>query len=312
LIKEPQNMTKVFVSYCHAQGQWVWNRLVPALKAGGTEVLIDRERFEAGKAILTQMDAVQDQAERQLLVLSPEYLASNVCAHEMKRAIDLDPDFSQGTVIPVLRADCKLPNNIKRPNPLYVDVRDDREDEPWDKLLGACGADLGVAAPHWQDVRDELWQLLAQDYSVNLVVSGERVAWRPMIQHLADELSPGLVQVDLNSGHTIPRPGLLREMLGGAKANSAMPPPPHDLSRFQEIVESRTAPTRIALVHFDLVAQRNYGIDLFSTVRYLASERRKLVLLIQSRQPFDVLLPPDSPTLTSWLDLKRVKLRGRL
>ncbi len=69
-------MTKVFVSYCHAQGEWVWDRLVPVLKAGGAEVLIDRERFEAGKAIFGQMDAVQDQAERQLLVLSPEYLAS--------------------------------------------------------------------------------------------------------------------------------------------------------------------------------------------------------------------------------------------
>ena len=136
-------MAGVFVSYCHAQGEWVWDRLVPVLKAGGAEVLIDRERFEAGKAIFGQMDAVQDQAERQLLVLSPEYLASKPCTHEMKRAIDLDPDFNQGIVIPGLRADCKLPNNIKRPNPLYVDLRDDRQDEPWDKLLAACGADLG-------------------------------------------------------------------------------------------------------------------------------------------------------------------------
>jgi hypothetical protein len=95
-VQELQNMTKVFVSYCHAQGPWVWDRLVPVLKGSGAEVLIDRERFEAGKAIIGQMDAVQDQAERQLLVLSPEYLASKPCGHEMKRAIALDPDFSRG------------------------------------------------------------------------------------------------------------------------------------------------------------------------------------------------------------------------
>ncbi len=36
---------------------------MPCLKAGGAEVLIDRERFEAGKALLGQMDAAQDAAD---------------------------------------------------------------------------------------------------------------------------------------------------------------------------------------------------------------------------------------------------------
>ena len=49
---------KVFISYSHRQGDWVWDRLVPCLKAGGAEMLIDRERFEAGKALTGQMDTV--------------------------------------------------------------------------------------------------------------------------------------------------------------------------------------------------------------------------------------------------------------
>jgi len=32
-------MVKVFVSYSHRQGEWVWGRLVPVLKASGAEVL---------------------------------------------------------------------------------------------------------------------------------------------------------------------------------------------------------------------------------------------------------------------------------
>ena len=63
-------MTKVFVSYNHQQGEWVWDRLRPCLKAGGAEVLIDSERFEVGKAVVGQMDTVQDQADKHLLVLS--------------------------------------------------------------------------------------------------------------------------------------------------------------------------------------------------------------------------------------------------
>ena len=299
-------MTKVFVSYCHAQGNWVWDRLVPVLKAGGADVLIDRERFEAGKAIFKQMDAMQDQAERHLLVLSPDYFESKkYCVREMNRAIDTDPDFSKGTVVSLLVEKCEVPAKLNKA--LYLDFRDERQADPWDKLLAACEAELGIAASKWLDVRDELRQLLTQDSSVNLVVSGDKVAWRSLIQHLADEHLPGLVQVDLNSGHTIHRPGLLREILGGAKAASAMPAPPEDLGRFQEVVESRPARTRIALLHFDLVRQRNYGIDFFTTLRYLASERRKIVLLIHSRQPFDSLLPADAPTLHSGLDLKKVE-----
>lgn len=57
-------MTKTFVSYCHRQGDWVWEQLVPCLKAGGAEVLIDRERFELGMALVGQMDALQDQADK--------------------------------------------------------------------------------------------------------------------------------------------------------------------------------------------------------------------------------------------------------
>ncbi len=86
-------MTRTFISYCHQQGNWVWGRLSPCLKAGGAEVLIDRERFEVGKALIGQMDALQDQADQHLLVLSADYLSSPYCRHEMDRAIALDPDF---------------------------------------------------------------------------------------------------------------------------------------------------------------------------------------------------------------------------
>src|SRR4051812_45243844 len=86
---------KVFISYSHIQGEWVRDRLCPALKAGGAEVLIHVKRFQAGVALYQQMDATQDQADVHLLVLSPDYLSSAACIHEMERAVALDPAFSK-------------------------------------------------------------------------------------------------------------------------------------------------------------------------------------------------------------------------
>lgn len=45
---------KVFVSYRHAHRGWVFDNLVPCLWAGGAEVLIDHNYFEAGKEIKGQ------------------------------------------------------------------------------------------------------------------------------------------------------------------------------------------------------------------------------------------------------------------
>ena len=67
-------MPRVFISYRHSDGEWVWNRLTPCLEAGGAEVLIDRERFQAGIAVVGQMDAAQDRADVHVLVITKEYL----------------------------------------------------------------------------------------------------------------------------------------------------------------------------------------------------------------------------------------------
>jgi len=43
---------KLFVRHSHAQADWVRERLVPCLKAGGAEVLIDHGRFVAGPPVV--------------------------------------------------------------------------------------------------------------------------------------------------------------------------------------------------------------------------------------------------------------------
>ncbi|MCP4655129.1 MAG: toll/interleukin-1 receptor domain-containing protein [bacterium] len=295
----------VFVSYSHRQGEWVWDRLVPCLKAGGAEVLIDRERFDAGRAVVGQMDATQDAADVHVLVLSPEYLASDFCVHEMERAIATDPGFERGTVVPVRRGDCPLPDAVRGPNPLYADLRDDGAAEPWELVLRACGADLGTGAPAWLGARDEVRRLLERGQSVNLV-TGPGVAWRPLVADLRRELSD-LVTVDLEKPTAYSRRGLVAEILRALGATAPVPDEPDDLAALERALEARRRPSRVALIHFDSASR--YDVDLFRALRYLVMDSRRLVLLAQSRRPFAVLLPRDHPL--SELVVETVELPGQ-
>ncbi len=103
----------------------MFERLLPALRGGGAQVIVDRERFAAGRAVVGQMDEWQDAAAKTLLVLTPEYLASACCQHEMRRAIARDPDFRDGRVIPLRRVACPLPPEIVAGGPLHIDLTDD-------------------------------------------------------------------------------------------------------------------------------------------------------------------------------------------
>jgi hypothetical protein len=295
---------KVFISYSHVQRDWVWDKLAPSLRAGGAEVLIDRRDFVAGPGLVVQMDAVQDLADRHVLVLSQSYVKSEICRHEMERAVALDPTFARQLVVPVRKDDVEIPLAIKEPRSLYVDLRDDGDADQWGKLLEACKADLGIAAPDWLRARDETLQFLDRDQSVNLVVPGS-ARWRPLIADLSPRTNPGLVSVDLQNPATVPRRGFIAAMLGALGSKTAIPQPPEDLPELGRALLA-LGRSRIALFHFDMVLHRpDYDVNLFGALRYLM-EQRQLVLLVQSRAPFLALLPRDHPL--SGIDLRTVRL----
>lgn len=303
----------IFVSYNHTQAEWVRDRLVPVLKAGGAEVLVDHERFTAGRGVLGQMDATQDAADVHVLVFSPEYLASDYCVHEMERAVALDPRFERGVVVPVKRVDALLPDVIRQGNPLYANLVDDGVTEDgvaaaWDLVLGACEADVGASVPDWLEARDEARLLLERGRSVNLVVEGE-VKWRELLEDLRRGELADLVVVDLEKPATASRRGLVGEMLRVLGMMATVPVEPEDLGELDRFLSTR-ARSRLALIHFDLAAHREaYGVDLFAALRYLVMESRRVVLLVQSRRPFASLLPVGHPL--SEIDLQTVVVRGR-
>lgn len=66
--------------------------------------------------------------------------------------------------------------------PLYIDLRDASKPDSWQLLLRCCAAELGTTAPAWLTARDEVANALGKFRSVNLVVRGERLRWRELIE----------------------------------------------------------------------------------------------------------------------------------
>ena len=280
-------------------------RLYPVLKAGGADVLMDVLRFQAGLGVFGQMDATQDLAEIHLLVLSPDYLASAPCLHEMRRAVAGLP----GCVLPVVREDCPLPPEILGSDPLlYVKLMDDGRADQWDLVTSRCGVDLGVSAAEWLRVREQVRDALLDGRSVNLLVKGV-LDRKGLFGQLRKDLV-GLAIVDLYSGATAGRQNLITEIFLELGMKDEAKAPPNDLRDLHRRVMAAPTRVRLAFLNFDIITSRanTYKADFFSALKFLVDER-KLTLLIESSEPFATLLPPAN--YLSQIQVKTVELRGR-
>lgn len=297
---------KVFISYAHINGDWVLNRLQPVLEAAGVEVVIDRERFKSGPPVKGQMDGAQDKADKSLLVLTPEYLQSEFCMHEMDRALSRNSASDGQHVVPIVRGSVDMPDAIEPL--LWTDLIDDRNHDAWNLLMRACESTLSVTAPVWLESRDRVLRHLQNGQSVNLVTSKNAGnAWRTLVSHLNDHL-PQLGLLDLMSGAVNTRPGFVRKFLDACQASREVPGRPDDLTVLDEAVKRKEIPPIVALTHFEIAPGRasEFDNDLFYAIRHLIDER-KLTLLIQSREKhFAELLPPDH--VLSFIDIRTVPL----
>jgi len=303
----------IFISYSHKDGEWVHNYLLPVLRAATADVLIDIERFTAGKAVRGQLDDAQDRAKFQILVVTKSYLESDYCRHEMNRAIAGDPGFSKGKVLPIRRdsvdlPDCLVPNSKLGSEPIYVDLRSHKDIAPWKLLLGSCGLALpGTDAPSWFRTLDQTKKHLERGESVNLVVRNPEVDWRHWLVELTDTRFDELASVDLDHPRAVPRNGLISEILKATgRSHADVPSPPDDLPLLADAFENGER-SFLALRHFDSVKHRDhYGPDFFSSLRWAVMDVRQLVLLAHTDVPVADLLPPRHQL--SAIDFKTVEL----
>jgi len=299
---------KVFISYRHQQAELVRTVLYPVLSAGGAVVVVDYKSFTAGLAVRRQMKAAQKKADIHLLVLTPDYFQSDYCVEEMQRAFALDPGFSKGLVLPVMLERCDLPPEIQRHQPLYVDLTGKRQQdaEAWKLLMQRCEADLGTSVPNWLRAFRNTTGALQRQKSVNLLVKGSP-KWHGFIVEVK-RVFPDMGIVDLESGKTVARAGLVAEILRTVAAYTAPVPKGGDLAELERVLEAQK-PSILALKHFDSVGKRDNYREFYSSLRYLVMQQRQLTLLVESRAPFATLLPRNHAL--SFLDMETVELGSR-
>jgi hypothetical protein len=108
----PETAYDVFISYSHLDADWVFEWLVPRLKAADLKVCTDRESFELGVPALINMENAVATSRHTLLVLTPAYLASEWTMYEQILTQTQDPIGLRQRTIPVLRQPCDLPPRI--------------------------------------------------------------------------------------------------------------------------------------------------------------------------------------------------------
>jgi len=120
--QEIHRRADVFISYSHHDKDWVQNCLLPQLESANARVWIDFRDFQPGTPILSEVERAVSKSRKTLLVLTPDYLASEWTDFEHVLTQTLDPASRGQRLIPLLLKPCELPPRIRALT--YLDFTD--------------------------------------------------------------------------------------------------------------------------------------------------------------------------------------------
>lgn len=124
----------VFLSHNQADKPKV-RLLAERLRSAGVRVWFDEWVIKAGEIISLKVDEGLEQSRVLLLCISPEALASGWVALERSTAIHRDPFNAGRRFIPLLLAECDLPDTLAKYK--YLDFREE-SDAIFAELLASC------------------------------------------------------------------------------------------------------------------------------------------------------------------------------
>ena len=125
-------MVDVFISYSHLDRSWVIKVLEPWLTAHSFSYLIDYRNFVAGALGINEMQRCVEESRHTLIVLSPNYVASEWSTLENVMAQSLDPAAINRRLVPIMQETCTLPLRLTIIH--HRDLRNDDADQ-WNRLI---------------------------------------------------------------------------------------------------------------------------------------------------------------------------------
>ena len=142
--QQAEPKAKIFISYSRKDLAFV-DRLEAALKVRGFEPLIDRAEIYAFEDWWKRIEGLIGKADTIIFTLSPEAIASEICAKEVAYAVSLNKRFAP---IVCRRADdSAIPEPLRRLNFIFFDDAAQFEASA-DRLTEALQTDIGWVRQH--------------------------------------------------------------------------------------------------------------------------------------------------------------------
>nr|VFK01477.1 MAG: TIR domain-containing protein [Candidatus Kentron sp. H]VFK01517.1 MAG: TIR domain-containing protein [Candidatus Kentron sp. H]VFK05049.1 MAG: TIR domain-containing protein [Candidatus Kentron sp. H] len=193
----------VFLSHNAADKARV-RRLAERLRDAGLSVWFDEWVVTPGDDIYLAIDRGLEAARVQILCLSPAALGSDWVALERNTVLFRDPANKHRRFVPLLLADCKLPDTLRRYK--YVDFRGE-SDEAFAELLATCTSTgwkkIGVAGFEHSESPDRVGlrrtQLPSKRKTIGItvllvIVVGTGIVFLSRhLEELADQIGQGTV-----------------------------------------------------------------------------------------------------------------------
>jgi len=141
-----------FICYSSKDRDWVRARLLPYLERHGLRVCIDYRDFEIGAPSLVNMENAVKRSRKTLLVLTPNWIASEWTSFEALLIQARDPSGQRRRTLPLMVQSCSLPDRLQIFN--HLDLTDPAEfDSQMQRLVQAIKSKARFAAPSGGDKR---------------------------------------------------------------------------------------------------------------------------------------------------------------